>query len=356
MRGKRISKSVDDKIEKRIIKRASIVLVIFIFIIFSISIFLTQNKTKSVKYYEKGNVDYNISLNKNEFFEEETLPANNQYISSIINTINVDFKYDLQMKEQDFNDYKYQYKIEAQTKIIEKTTQNNIYDFKDVIKEEKGEPEKGKFALDENIAIDYKKYDLMAKKIITAYDLNNIECKTVVTLYVDLLDANDNVKNTSTIKVNIPLNAKTVNIDVENNIDNTEEKDFVKEQPAKTSWIFLIITILLIIIEFINSKKLIKDIKKNYSKEEKADIEVKKILKEYGPYIQKVSNGFDFGKYDMISVENFENLLRIGEIVQSPILMIENETKTKTYFIVITTNSVMYSYEINHGDVKELTC
>ena len=48
---------------------------------------------------ENGNVDYNISLNKNEFFETATLPSSNQYIATLIDNIDISYKYNLQMKD-----------------------------------------------------------------------------------------------------------------------------------------------------------------------------------------------------------------------------------------------------------------
>lgn len=212
-----------------------------------------------------------------------------------------------------------------------------------------------KFLIDNNINIDYQKYDAIIKKIISTYDLNNVNCKTVITMYIDILDENDKIKNTSSMSVNIPLNVKTVNVEVENNIDSSEEKIFIESQTVKSSWIILIISIILIILEILNIRNIINDIKNNCPKEIIEKIKLKRILREYHSYIQKINSGFDLSKYDMIKVEKFEDLLRIREIIQNPILMIENETQTKTYFVVTTSTSMLYSYEINHGGVKEIS-
>ena len=354
MRSRRIDNLASSKFEKRIIKKFTRILVTFILIVFSIFLFLIENKTKNIKYQEYGNIDYNIELTDNEFFKEGTLPANNQYISSIINTINLDFKYKLQMKS-DFNDYKYKYKIEAQTKIIEKSTQNDIYNIKEILKEEEiVKSEDNKDMLDSNIAINYRNYDTIVKKLINAYDLNNVDCKTIVTFYVDLVDENDEVKNTSTMKVNVPLNVKTVNVETENSIDNLEEKDFVIQQNKNYSMIFAIITIILVIYEIMNITNIIKDIKRNCPKEIVEKLKLKKILREYHPYIQKINNKFDMTNYTVMRIESFDDMIRIREVVQNPILMFENETETKTYFIITTSTSILYVYEVNYGDVKEI--
>ncbi len=355
MEESRINDIMNERFKKRIIKKSIIIFICLICIIISFYIFLTKRKTEGIKYYENGKVDYNISLNKNEFFDEEVLPANNQYIASLIDTININFKYNLQMKDN-YDQYKYKYRIEAQTKIIEKTTQNDIYKFNDILKdEEEVNPNSSKFAINNNITVDYKKYNSIIKNMVSTYDLSNVDCKTIVTLYIDLVDNDGVVRSTSKMGINIPLNVKTANIEVENNIDNTEERTFVSGKYIKSSWIFIIIAIILIIYEANNITKLVKDVKKNCPQEIIDDIRLKRILREYGPYIQRVKSGFDIGRYDMIRISKFEDLLRIREIIQNPILMIENETNTKTYFVVTTMTSTLYSYEINHGNVKEIS-
>ena len=122
------------------------------------------------------------------------------------------------------------------TKVIEKTTQNNIYEFDETLQESDVKiADSNKFLIDNNINIDYQKYDAIIKKIISTYDLNNVNCKTVITMYIDILDENDKIKNTSSMSVNIPLNVKTVNVEVENNIDSSEEKIFIESQTVKSS-------------------------------------------------------------------------------------------------------------------------
>jgi len=188
MSRKRTDNSKSNRFRKRIIDKVIMILVILVLMISSFLIFLTKKQTKSIKYTEAGNVDYNISLNKNDFFESTTLPSSNQYIAALIDNIDISYKYNLQMKDN-YSNYKYKYRIESQTKVVEKTTQNNIYDFSETLKsEETVKPDKSKFDLNANISVNYAKYNEIVKKIISTYDLSNIESKTVITFYVDLLD------------------------------------------------------------------------------------------------------------------------------------------------------------------------
>lgn len=112
MKGKRADSVEKERFQKRITKKIIKIFILLIFIILSVLIFITKNKTKSIIYKEDGNVDYNISLSQNDFFESDTLPANNQYISSLINAININFKYNLQMNDM-YSNYKYKFRIDA---------------------------------------------------------------------------------------------------------------------------------------------------------------------------------------------------------------------------------------------------
>ena len=352
---KRKEKSTKGKFEKRSIKKAINILLIIALAIVCIFIFLTNNKSNDITYKESGKANYNISISKSEFFENEILESNNQYISSIINSVNINFKYNLNFDNSNINT-KYRYKIESETKVTEKTTQNNLYDFKETLKdEEEGNTEKGKITLNNELSIDYPKYDSIIKKLISTYELNNVDCKTVVTLYVDLLDSQNNVKNTSKISVNIPLNVKTVNIETEKTFKDSEEKIFQKGNTNKGIWVFLILEMILIGLAIDKINNLKNYIKRNCPKELLEKIKLKRILRLYKGYIQKINEVFDMSGYTILRMESFEDLLKIREFTEQPILMAENETKTKTYFIITAQNSMLYLLEINLGNVKEIT-
>ena len=352
---KRKEKSTKGRFEKRVIKKAINIFVIIALIIAFIFIFLTNNKSKNITYKESGKADYNISISKSEFFENETLESNNQYISSIINGVNINFKYNLKMNNSNV-DTKYKYRIELETKVIEKTTQNNLYDFKETLKdEEEDNTNNGKFAINSDLTIDYQKYDSIIKKLISTYELNNVNCKTVVTLYVDLLDKENNITNTSKISVDIPLNVKTVNVETEKTFNDSEEKVFEEGKTRKGVWLFLILAIVLLGIAIDKINNLKNYIKRNCPEDLLEKMKLKRILRLYKGYIQKINEVFDMTGYTILRMESFEDMLRIREFTEQPILMAENETKTKTYFIITAQNSMLYLLEINLGNVKEIT-
>ena len=339
----------------QVTKKLVMICLILVAIIICVYVFVTENKTPDITYAENGNLDYNISVSENSFFKDSVLDANNEYISSIIDKVNLKFKYNLDLSDTDLNT-KYQYRVEAETKVVEKTTQNNLYTFNETLKESNKEKIKnGKFDIYDEFSIDYQKYDSMIKKLISTYELSNVNCKTVVTLYVDLLDENNNVKTTSKMSANIPLNVKTVNIEKESSFSNLDKKVYEEGKTVKGVWLFLVIALVLACIEIIKVKNTLKYIKRNLPKDVADQIELKRISSGYKQYIQKIDEMFDMSGYKILRMESFEDLLRIREMTGQPILMAENETKTKTFFTITTQYNMLYLYEINQGNIKEIS-
>ena len=346
--------SVNDKTRQRLVKRTIIAFMLFVFMFILLFCFYNKSKNKDISYRENGRVDYTVDLSENEFFENNTLASNNQYISSLIDTINIKFKYNIKM-EQDFTNYSYRYRIEANTNVTDKTTKNNIYDFNTVLKEEEiVKAEENKFAIDSSVAIDYKKYDTLIKKLVSTYNLDNADCKIAVKLFVDLLDKDNNVKNGTTMVVNIPLNVKTVNIDVENNAESDEAKIFIAGDKNENAWYLMALAIILLIINMDNIRKIITDLKRSCPQELVYDMKLREILKKYRPYIQKVNSEFDINKYSLMRLDSFNDLLEIREMTQNPILMLENEDGTHIFFFITTLTEILYVYELNRNDVKAL--
>ena len=119
------------------LKRKSIIIryIFFIALIFIITTMLiiqtTKHKeTKAVVYRENSEVNYKVYLKNNDFFDKSYLEKDNQYIASLIKHIEANFKYDLEAYEQEENiDYKYTYKIVAETNVEDKKNHNSLYKF-----------------------------------------------------------------------------------------------------------------------------------------------------------------------------------------------------------------------------------
>ena len=90
-----------------------IVFVLIISIIF-FGIYSKRDEVYYVKYDEVSNLSYDVALKENKYYEEDFLEKDRQYIASLIDYINANFKYELDVKED--LEYQYKYKIIAKYK------------------------------------------------------------------------------------------------------------------------------------------------------------------------------------------------------------------------------------------------
>lgn len=336
----------DIKRNKTITKYLSFIVIISTILISFITLYIENNKIKYIKYTEQGNVDYKVYLKKNNFFEEKYLEENKEYISSLIDNVQAQFKYNLSIEQENIIN-KYTYKILSNVKVTDKTTKKNLYDKTEILMPEKEiyitEKE---INIKEPVEIDYNKYNDLINKFINIYEVGNIESDLTVNMIIDIMDSNEKIKE-SIITLRIPLTTNTMDIDIKN--DLVEEKNNVIEykKDKKYNLLFILISIISLLIDLILIIRLIIYIKKTRSIITKYKKEKKKILRNYSQYIQKIDNKIDYEKYEQINVSTFTDLLEIRDAMQSPILMIEEKNCTK---FIIPTENILYIYTI---EIKE---
>ena len=69
---------------------------------------LSVNETKLVSYQENGNIDYNVYLKPNEFYDNEYLGKDMVYVASLIKNIDVNINYDFIISDKQDVDFTYQ--------------------------------------------------------------------------------------------------------------------------------------------------------------------------------------------------------------------------------------------------------
>lgn len=345
-----------------ILKRKSIIIryIIFIALIFFITTMLIVQVAKesatqqSIRYTENSNLEYKVYLKENEFFDMRYLEEDNQYIASIIDYVEGDFRYELIADSENDIDYKYLYKIVAETKVQDKTNQKSLYKFDEVLIEEKEYTAntRRKLIINEPIKIDYNRYNDIVKRFVDIYDLDNSNASVTINMYVSVLDdiEQDNEKNnTPAISLNIPLTTETMAIDIESNSVNENNINVYKNINQGK---YLFGAVLFAIIDIISIIKLVIFI--NDTKNEKAvyNMRLRKIMSNYGSYIQKLNNEFDFDGHQILEIKSFEDLLQIKETLNKPILMTEKSLAMETYFFIPSDDNC-YIYELKAGNLRK---
>ena len=344
-----------------ILKRKNIIIkyLVFIVIIFVVTaLFIIQVTQKSevqkdIVYTENSNLEYKVYLKENDFFDKSYLEEENQYIASLIDFIEADFKYELVASEKDI-DYRYTYTIVAEVNVEDKTTHKSLYEFdEDLIElKEYNHNTNTKLIIKEPIKIDYNRYNDIIKRFVNLYDLDNSVASVTVNMYVNLLE-DSNAESTKSripaVSLTIPLTTETMAIDIESNetLPNNINvyKNIEQSEYLFGAIIFAIIDIILIVkfVIFLND-----------TKNEKAvyNMRLRKIMSNYGSYIQKLNNEFDFEGYQILEIKSFEDLLQIKETLNKPILVTEKESAMETYFF-IPSDFTCYIYELKAGNLRE---
>ncbi len=331
----------------------------FICIIFGIVICYQKNNDISLAYNSTQDIDYKVYLIDNNFFKDDYLEKGNQYISEIVDYINIKFKYKFNIADYMNLNSKYKYKIISNLQIIDKENGNILYNSDNDLLKKELTGYYNSFKIDEEVKIDYKKYNEIVCDIINKYDLQNIKSELKISLKVDnLINAKGLKKQKnldSTISASIPLNIKTFNIRTDKRKIDTHEDNYIKvankniNNNSKFVIMFMIVIELLMLIGYIILK--VGRMKNNYQLI--YNREINRIIKKYGCFIQRVYNTFDLTGYQIIRVRDFKNLLDIMEIINSPILMLENKTKDGCFFVVITNTKFIYVYGVKVSEIKK---
>ena len=332
--------------------------VILIFLVLALGAFVLYDKNREeqyVGYSEKSFIDYKIYLKKNKFFENNYLESDKQYISRLIDYVKANFRYDLTLDEAK-TEYKYSYRIESFVDVVQKETGNSLYSKTSTILENKEfTTDKQSIQISEWVDIDYNKYNNLISKFVNVYDLDDTTSTLTINLYVDVIgecEEFSNSNNGSVMSLTIPLTTKTIAIDLSNNLINSENKVLLCEEVNSITYLYLIFAIFSVVLSLLFIAILIRFIIRTRTAEDMYERELKKILNNYGSYIQTLNSEFDFRNYQLLKLNNFTDMLEIRDTVRQPILMKENETKTGAYFVIPTSSNILYFYRLRVSDIK----
>jgi hypothetical protein len=170
-------------------------------------------------------------------------------------------------------------------------------------------------------------------------------------LKMDYIGEKSTEHDTPVMSLSIPLTTKTMAIDIESNSVNGNDINVCQTINSKKYGFIAIILLIIDIILIVKLRIFIKD-----TKNEKAvyNMRLRKIMSNYGSYIQKLNNeyNFDFERYQILEIKSFEDLLQVRETINKPILMTEKTLAMETYFFIPSDNDV-YIYELKAGNLRK---
>lgn len=310
-----------------------------------------------IGYNEVGNIDYKVFLKENNYYKEQYLGKDMQYVASIIKDIVPTFTYEMHSEEE--MEYTYNYKVSADL-IISDPNDNNKVLYKRpslLVKDTKEKVTGGSFRVDQDVSINYDEYNNYVNAFKKEYALS-VNSKLVITFNIDVTGKSpllkEDFKKSSKLVIAIPMSEQTINIGIDTsdiNNSGTLERNYMSQIKKPVA------LVLGIIVGFLSLALLyivIYNFLTNRSKTDVYKATIKSILREYDRAIvsSKTADTIDESKYNVIEVPRIEELLDAHDSTGKPILYNEDTENDISTFIIVS-DEILYKYRVVRKELEE---
>ena len=336
-----------------------IIIVIAIMIVSFISITRalnpeTSSRKKLYSYNYDANLNYRVYLKPNNFYTSPYMGMNKQYISSLIDHIEVDSKYNF--KSTDDLDYSYNYEIQATARgMYEDSDGKKIDVWSKTYPVSNLEANNGtgkNFSISKTVNLDYNGYSQILADFRNQFGLS-VDARVDLTLIVNVSaslkgSSEKTLQETYKMNLQVPLLTQTLRIKPDY-INNGGDTIYSNASSSKNINIPLLsigaVTLLISLVLFV---KLVKSLLVVTRKSEYI-LAVNKIMKEYADIIAETHNMPDLDKYDIVNIKNFNDMVDIEEELHSPIIYFEIEENEKCVFLILH-DKTAYRFLLRESD------
>jgi len=329
--------------------------------VIALGCFLTYNRldrTYYIEYTESSEIDYKVVYQQNEYFDDLVRGEAQTYIAHLIDHITADFQYQMNMDASNVS-LDYSYNVLAQLVVEDEYTGKPYYTVEEALLPctQKAIANSNEVEIQEQVTIDFPKFNQVASDFMTAYDLKNATATLIITLRVQMLSTCDQFEkcneNTYFTDVRIPLNELTMDINCTTSAPETESK-VLAYQNTMNQKVFLIIGYVTAVLALLQALGLIVYMHLSRNEDVTYTVKVQRMLNSYSFYIQRMEGDFNDEGYQIIKIKSFNELLGIRDTLQSPILMTENRDQTMSRFLIPTDSKMLYVFEIKVDNYDEL--
>ena len=310
-----------------------------------------------IGYNEVGNIDYKVFLKENNYYKEQYLGKDMQYVASIIKNIVPTFTYEMHSEEE--MEYTYNYKVSADL-IISDPNDNNKVLYKRpslLVKDTKEKVTGGSFRVDQDVSINYDEYNNYVNAFKKEYALS-VNSKLVLTFNIDVVGKSpllkEDFKKSSKLVIAIPMSEQTINIGIDTsdiNNSGTLERNYMSQIKKPVALVLgIIVGLLSLALLYI----VIYNFLTNRSKTDIYKATIKSILREYDRAIvsSKTADTIDESKYNVIEVPRIEELLDAHDSTGKPILYNEDTENDISTFIIVS-DEILYKYRVVRKELEE---
>ena len=317
----------------------------FIFISSSFNFYTTKNEVL-LNYNAESKIKYLVNLKENNYFSEYSLNMGEQYITSLINNIEIDYAYKFNLDKK--IDGSYTYKIIARVNAdhkVDSATTKKIWS-KDYVLFESEEfilNNINKFNINEKINISYDKYNEIVNNFKKDYMIA-LTSRVDVYMFVyitGMYEGNKFIKDSS-LMTRIPLSEQTINIIndyIENDIGNLNKKIVIDR--FNNVYLFILGIILFLAGSYIIVRQILKILSDNEKQSEYIK-KLKKYLHDYDDIITIIKNKPKTTGLKQIEVVNFKELIDAQDNLRVPIIFCETKKNELGYFYLISQDCAYY--------------
>lgn len=307
----------------------------------------------SLNYKENSNIDYSVVLKKNNFFEDKVLTKSNLIndnkilIAQLIDTINMNFTYNLDYDHNVSGNYSYYVKAIA-TAYKENDKVKNYWSKEVNLTDEKkvtlNDSKHLNIKSDASLKYDY--YNNLLNEFKRDFNLA-IDAELKVILVVKGTTKSDTLGKELPVyyeaKMDLPLTEKAIEVNINSNTNKIDK--VLSNTVTSTNIIYYIafVSIFICLIVVISQIILIIIDFKKYKKDNFYQVTLKNIIDGYDNIIVNIKELPDFKKYNLIEIDSFNELLDAQSELRMPVHYY-NEESGSTFFII--NNDVIWKYRL----------
>lgn len=350
-----------EKQEKQKITRTITIGIIILVVIFLVSILsITVKRNYSLHYSENSDLDYKVYLEKNDFFEEEYLGKDKQYISSLIDYVEANMNYNFKADENIALNYSYYVTASV---VIDNVNGKNLYTKEEILIDNKeiDTNDTNNFKIEEIVKFEYDKYNKIAESFTSRFNINLADAKLVVSLFVDVegkhTDFDKKIQDKSVVSLIVPLDNKTTDIEMAYNLTNNNNEILQYKETIISNPILFTICIILAIADIIAIIIIVSYLLKHRNDETKYKMKYNSITKIYRDYLchtfttESYKDMIENPNYKIIYIKEFEDVMEVSDKINKPILYHEVVPDKQAIFYIYDDN-LLYIYILSVDNIN----
>ena len=304
----------------------------------------------NVNYVVNPDIKYNVYLKDNDIYDSKILGMNKNYITNLVDYIDIDFDYGIQ-----YDNYVtgyYFYSVDAVVFAYEDDINNSLWEKEFTLLDNKvsviDSNKIDNIKVNDKFRINYNEYRDIINNFIKEYDMDISGYLMVdinVNTMIDFTNLSNSVDDKKTVKIIIPLTDDSFKINIandENVIDNYYDFTTGKE----VNYLFLVFgalslpIVVSLLIVIVHEMLMVKNKQDEYS------IKLDKILKENDNIIVNVKKFYNKKKYNIIYVSSFDELMDVYNRVHN-LINYKRNNDNAMFMIMDKENAWVYILKID---------